>query len=113
VELTELDEHGDDAQQRLAAMFCHALVCNLYFAACVQDGGTLGRRAAGNPVEVRLRVAAELPGAFCDVGANGWGGAAQLVSEFAASLRQVADDGVCRGEEIDGEVVDIELVVVE
>src|SRR6266545_5004334 len=108
-----LHQHGNNAEQELATRFVPGVIDEPKSPGNVQDSGALGHRPPGHAVETSLLTGRELPGPFRDVQGHRGRRPLQLVGQITSSARQMFDDVVGQCNELDGRLVDVELLVVE
>ena len=89
------------------------LAHKLEATAHVEDRSALGPGTPGDPIEARLVRAAVLAGTLSDVEGDRGRSPLELVGEVSATPRKLFDDVVSEDDEVEGDVVDVELVVVE
>lgn len=79
----------------------------------LEDGGRLGGRPPGHPIEAPLVSRAELACALGDVEDDGGGSAIELVLEVSTTRGHLVEDLVHEVEELHGSLVNVESVVIE
>ena len=79
----------------------------------VEHGRALRRRPACHPVEAALVTGAELARPFGDVQDNRSGRSVELILQVRATPWRRFDDPIDEVEELDGPLVDVQLLVIE